>query len=74
MTTITKPRIVVATLDATAPDTTDSVARAAARLYDAETALHAARQSHVDGWISAAYDRLHEAVEAHRLAMAGHAA
>jgi hypothetical protein len=52
----------------------DSVARAAAHLYDAETALHTARQTHVDSWISAAYDRLHEAVEAHRLAVVGYAA
>ncbi|HEX3336750.1 MAG TPA: hypothetical protein VHS54_09835 [Jatrophihabitans sp.] len=35
------------------------------RLYDAETALHAAHQTHVDTWIAAAYDRLHEAVVAY---------
>jgi len=35
---------------------------AAARLYDSEVALHAAHQSHVDAWITAASDRLHEAV------------
>lgn len=29
------------------------------RVYDAETALHAARQSGVDAWVAAAYDRLH---------------
>jgi hypothetical protein len=45
-------------------------ARAARHLYDAECALHAARQSRVDEWIAAAYDRLHEAVEAHRAATA----
>jgi hypothetical protein len=38
---------------------------AAARLYDAEVALHCARQTQVDAWVAAAYDRLHEAVEAH---------
>jgi hypothetical protein len=27
--------------------------------------LHAAHQTHVDAWVSAAYDRLHEAVVAH---------
>lgn len=29
------------------------------RVYDAETSLHAASQSGVDAWVSAAYDRLH---------------
>ena len=46
------------------------VESAAQRLYDAETALHAARQSHVDRWISAASDRLHEAYLAYHLAVA----
>jgi hypothetical protein len=41
---------------------------AARRLYDAETVLHAARQSHVDAWISIAYERLHTAIEDYRLA------
>ena len=35
------------------------------RLYDAETALHTAHTTHVDAWIAAAADRLHEAVEAY---------
>jgi hypothetical protein len=35
---------------------------AARRLYEAELALHAARQSGVDHWIAAAADRLHDAV------------
>ena len=43
---------------------------AARRLYDAEFALHVARQAKVDTWIAAAYDRLHEAVVNHRLAQA----
>jgi hypothetical protein len=59
--------IVVATLDRTAED---RVKTAATRLYDAEGALHAARQSHVDSWVAAAYDRLHEAVEDYRFALA----
>jgi hypothetical protein len=44
-------------------------ADAARRLYDAEIALHIARQTGVDAWISAAYDRLHEAVAAHTAAV-----
>ena len=32
------------------------------RLYNAEGTLHAARQSGVDAWVKAAYDRLHLAV------------
>jgi len=43
---------------------------AARRLYDAEIALHIARQTGVGAWISAAYDRLHEAVVAHNAAIA----
>jgi len=34
-------------------------------LYNAECALHNARCSHVDAWITAASDRLHDAVAAH---------
>ncbi len=41
-------------------------------LYDAEAALHIARQTGVDTWIKAAADRLHEAVEAHRRAVTQH--
>ena len=44
-------------------------ADAARRLYDAEIALHIARQTGVDAWISAAYDRLHEAIAAHTAAI-----
>jgi hypothetical protein len=50
--------------------TDGSVQAAARRLYDAETALHAARQSHVDAWIVAAGDRLHHAVTAYLAAAA----
>ena len=42
---------------------------AARRLYDAEIALHIARQTGVGAWISAAYDRLHEAITDHTAAL-----
>ena len=45
---------------------------AARRLYDAETALHAARQTQIDAWIAAAGDRLHDAVSAYLAALAPH--
>jgi hypothetical protein len=48
----------------------DRVAIAASRLYDAEFALHSARQSGVDKWVAVAYDRLHDAVTDHRVAVA----
>ena len=47
---------------------------AARRLYDAETALHIARQSGVIAWIDAAYSRLHEAIAGHTAALAAGAA
>lgn len=40
----------------------EDIAAAARRLYDAETTLHAARQTGVDAWIGAAYDQLHSAL------------
>lgn len=40
----------------------DGMDSAAARLYEAECALHAAHQSRVDTWTNAASRRLHEAV------------
>lgn len=43
--------------------TADRLATTATRLYDAEIALHIARQTGVDSWVAAAYDRLHLAVE-----------
>jgi hypothetical protein len=43
------------------------VEAASRRLYEAEVAFHAARSSHVDEWIRAAAERLHCAIEAHRL-------
>jgi hypothetical protein len=50
------------------------VERAAQALYDAEVNLHIARQTGVDRWIDAAYDRLHLAVVRHREVIAGAAA
>lgn len=47
-----------------------SVETAAQHLYEAECALHIAHQSHVDAWIAAASDRLHEAVVEHLAAEA----
>jgi hypothetical protein len=44
--------------------------RAAHRMYDAEVALHIARQTGVDAWVSAAYNRLHEAIAQHSAAVA----
>jgi hypothetical protein len=46
------------------------VEEAARRLYDAEIALHIAHQAAVDEWITAAADRLHEAILAHEHAVA----
>ena len=46
------------------------ISQAARHLYDAETALHTARQSGVGAWISAAYDRLSEAIADHIRAIA----
>jgi hypothetical protein len=40
----------------------ENVENAARLVHDAETALHAARQSHVDAWIAAAADQLHAAL------------
>lgn len=42
---------------------------AAGKLYDAESALHAARDADVDSWTAAAYDKLHAAIEAHLAAV-----
>lgn len=47
-----------------------AISEAARHLYDAETALHIARQSGVGAWISAAYDRLSEAIADHMRAVA----
>ena len=42
-----------------------STESAARHLYEAEVALHIAHQSHVDAWIIAAANRLHDAVVEH---------
>src|SRR5260370_31495277 len=55
---------------APAPDRLQAAVNdAAEHLYDAEAALHIARQTGVGSWISAAYDRLHEAVAGHTAAV-----
>jgi hypothetical protein len=59
-------------ITATTPDATveDSVYVAAWHMYEAELALHDARGSHVDAWIAAAAEKLHQAVVEHRNAIA----
>ena len=52
---------------AAGPSIVDRLAAAATRLYDAEVALHIARQTGIDSWVAAAYDRLHLAVEDYRV-------
>ena len=47
-----------------------AISQAARHLYEAETALQTARQSGVGTWISAAYDRLSEAIADHARAVA----
>jgi hypothetical protein len=51
------------TADEDLPQTT------AGHLYDAECALHVAHQTRVDAWITAASDRLHQAVAEHLAAV-----
>jgi hypothetical protein len=57
---------------ATARDAGNAVQAAADRLYDAECAVHAARQAGVDAWVAAASDTLHRAIE-HHLRLAANA-
>ena len=45
--------------------TRSDVDACACDLYDAECALHAAHQSGVEAWITAAAEKLHQAVEAY---------
>jgi hypothetical protein len=49
--------------------TVERVHAAEHSMYDAEIALHAAHQSHVGAWITAAADRLHEAIVEHTAAV-----
>ena len=53
-------------------DTDERRTAAAQNLYDAECALHAAHQSHVNAWIAAASDKLHLAVEEFLAALSEH--
>jgi hypothetical protein len=54
---------------AAASTTSDRVTAAAIRMYEAEFALHAARQTEVDAWIVAAYSKLHAAIADHTAAL-----
>ena len=49
---------------------TDRINAAACRVYDAECALHAAHQAHMDAWVAAANEKLHVAIEEYLAAMA----
>lgn len=53
-----------------APPVEDRVAIAARHMYEAEITLHAARQAHIDAWIAAASDKLHQAIVEHLAALA----
>ena len=54
------------------PQDSDRIAATACRLYEAEVQLHIAHQSQVDGWIAAASEKLHAAIEEHLAAVAAH--
>jgi hypothetical protein len=58
---------------ATTPDppAENRAAATARHLFEAEVALHIAHQSHVDAWIAAAGDKLHQAVVEHLAAIGG---
>jgi hypothetical protein len=60
----------VTTFDRPNPAADTDAATAARCLHRAEQALHDAHTTHVDEWISAAADRLHDAVEAYLAAVA----
>jgi hypothetical protein len=47
------------------PENESRVTLAARHLYEAELALHDAHLSHVEAWIVAASDKLHQAVVEH---------
>jgi dsDNA-binding SOS-regulon protein len=59
-----------ATADRTYEQAVAAMGHAARALYNAEVALHDARQTHVDQWIVAAQDHLHLAVAEHSAAAA----
>jgi WhiB family redox-sensing transcriptional regulator len=64
------PEEPMTTIHAPQPGNPDRVDAAARRLYDAECALHAAHHSHVEEWIAAANEKLHEAVAGYLAALA----
>lgn len=56
-------------LSSTISTSSDRLAVAESRMYEAEIALHDARQTQVDEWINAAANRLHEAIADHDAAI-----
>jgi hypothetical protein len=62
----------MATMTATTAGVSDAewVKATERRMYEAEVALHIARQTRVDAWIAAAAERLHLAIVANRVALA----
>lgn len=52
-----------------ATTSTHDLETAARRMYDAEVALHIARQTRVDAWVTSAGDRLHDAIVDYRRAL-----
>ena len=69
--TITAPPAALATSLLSKVQVTESpVQSATQRLHRAEVALHDAHTTHVDAWITAAADRLHEAVENYLVSLA----
>jgi hypothetical protein len=68
MRVITSP--VISRSNAADEQTRNRVTTAANRLYAAECAFHDAHQTHVDAWILAASQKLHDAIAAHLAAVA----
>jgi hypothetical protein len=67
---MTSTHSVTATADiAQATAATNEICIAERCLYDAEVALHIAHQTQVDAWITAAAERLHDAILAHTEAL-----
>jgi hypothetical protein len=52
----------MSTIHAATAEAHIAVEPARGRVYDAECALHATRQTHVDAWIAAAAEHLHQAL------------
>ena len=53
------------------PPAENRVDATARHLFEAEVALHIAHQSHVDDWIAAAGDKLHQAIVEYLASIAG---